>query len=110
MPGNTQARVKGGKVVEVETISINDVIKNNFNDEAPSYISIDTEGSEYEILNSFDFEKYQPLVFTIEHNFTNLQYKIDELMISKGYVRVFRKITAFDAWYVLDEVIQTINE
>ena len=71
---------------------------------------IDTEGSEYEILKSFDFEKYQPVVFTIEHNFTNLQYRIDELMISKGYVRVFRKITAFDAWYVLNEAIQIINE
>ena len=110
MPGNTQARVQKGKVVEVETVSINDVIESNFNGDTPSYISIDTEGSEYEILKSFDFEKYQPVVFTIEHNFTNLQHKIDKLMISKGYVRVFRQITAFDAWYVLNETIKIINE
>jgi len=108
MPGNTQARVQKGKIVEVETISINDVIESSFNGDAPSYISIDTEGSEYEILKSFDFEKYQPAVFTIEHNFTNLQHKIDKLMISKGYLRVFRKITAFDAWYVLNKAIPTI--
>ena len=106
MPGNTQARIKNGKVVKVETISINDVMEKNFNGDAPSYLSIDTEGSEYEILQSLDFEKYRPVVFTIEHNFTNLQNKIDELMISKGYVRVFRKITSFDAWYVRTDAIK----
>lgn len=109
MPGNTQARVHDGEVVEVETISINDAIETNFNGDTPSYISIDTEGSEYEILKSFDFEKFQPVVFTIEHNFTDLQDKIDDLMISKGYVRVFKKITAFDAWYIHNEAIPTKN-
>jgi FkbM family methyltransferase len=110
MPGNTQTRIKDGKIVKVETISLNDVMEKNFNGDTPSYLSIDTEGSEYEILQSLDFEKYRPVVFTIEHNYTNLQNKIDELMISKGYVRVFRKITAFDAWYVLNEAIPTKNE
>ncbi len=110
MPDNTELRIKDGKVVEVETISINDVMDEKFNGVAPSYVSIDTEGSEYEILNSLDFDKYQPIVFTIEHNFTKLQNKIDKLMISNGYTRVFRKLTAFDAWYVLNEVIPTKNE
>lgn len=106
MPGNTQERIKNGKVVKVETISINDVMEKNFNGDAPSYLSIDTEGSEYEIIQSLDFEKYRPVVFTIEHNFTNLENKIDELMISKGYVRVFRIITSFDAWYVRTDAIK----
>ena len=106
MPGNTQERIKNGKVVKVETISINDVMEKHFNGDAPSYLSIDTEGSEYEILQSLDFEKYRPVVFTIEHNFTNLGSKIDELMSSNGYVRVFRKFTSFDAWYVRTDAIK----
>ena len=106
MPDNTQARIKNGKVVKVETISINDVMKKNFNGDAPSYLSIDTEGSEYEILQSLDFEKYRPVVFTVEHNNTNLQSKIDELMISNGYVRIFKKLTVFDAWYVRTDAIE----
>ena len=110
MPGNTKIRIKDGKVVKVETISINEVMETNFNGNSPSYVSIDTEGSEYEILNSLDFEKYRPVVFTIEHNFTNLQNKIDALMISKGYTRVFRELTSFDAWYVLNNAIPTQNE
>ena len=82
MPGNTKIRTKDGMVVKVKTVSINEVMETNFNGISPSYVSIDTEGSEYEILNSLDFEKYRPVVFTIEHNFTNLQNKIDALMIS----------------------------
>ena len=106
MPGNTKKRIKDGKVVEVESISLNDVMEKNFNGDAPSYLSIDTEGSEYEILDSLDFEKYRPVVFTIEHNHSVLENKIDKLMTSKGYVRVFRKITSFDAWYVRIDAIK----
>ena len=76
MPGNTNSRKKAGKVIAVETISLNDVIKEYFNNTSPSYISIDTEGSEYKILKSFNFNNYRPKVFTIEHNFTELQNKI----------------------------------
>ena len=100
LPENTYARNKNGKNFEVETISLNEVIKNEFNDVSPSYISVDTEGSEFEILNAFNFSKYHPVVFTVEHNFTELQNKIDKLMFQNGYLRVFRHLTAFDAWYV----------
>ena len=109
MPGNTQARVKNGKNITVKTISLNDVIEKQFNSKSPSYISIDTEGSEYEILKNFNFKKYKPLVFTIEHNFTELQLKIDQLMYSNGYIRVFKSLTTFDAWYVEKNVFEEIN-
>ena len=100
LPENTYARNKNGKNFEVETISLNEVIKNEFNDVSPSYISVDTEGSEFEILNAFNFSNYHPVVFTVEHNFTELQNKIDKLMFQNGYLRVFRHLTVFDAWYV----------
>jgi len=105
MPGNTRARIKNGKIVEVQSISLNDVMEKTFNGLAPSYLSIDTEGTEFEILKSFDFGKYRPVVFTVEHNFTNLESKIDELMSSNGYVRVFRKLTTFDGWYVRTDAL-----
>ncbi len=104
MPINAELRKKNGKLIKVKTISLNDVIKNYFQNQAPSYISIDTEGSEFEILNFFDFAKFKPILFTIEHNFTKSQIDIDNLMASKNYIRVFKEITAFDAWYVLKEV------
>ena len=109
MPKNADARIKNGKNIYVKTISLNDVIQKNFKGRSPSYISIDTEGSEYEILRTFDFTKFRPAVFTIEHNFTNQQEKIDNLMQLNNYVRVFKKITAFDAWYVSNEVLNKLK-
>ena len=109
MPGNTLERKKSGKVISVETISLNDVIKEYFNNVSPSYISIDTEGSEYEILKTFSLDVYRPKVFTIEHNFTNYQNKIDQLMESQNYIRIFRNLTAFDAWYVSEETLKQLD-
>ena len=63
-------------------------------------MSIDTEGSEYDILKAFDLNKYRPKLFTVEHNFTENERKIDEHLIINGYVRIFRKLTTFDAWYI----------
>lgn len=109
MPGNTTQRKKGGKIISVDTISLNDVIKNYFNNISPSYISVDTEGSEYEILKFFSLDTYRPKVFTIEHNFTKLQTDIDDLMKSNNYERIFCKLTAFDAWYVSKETLKELD-
>jgi len=56
------------------------------------YISIDTEGSEYEIIRVFPFDRYQFRLITIEHNaFTERdvdikkQKNIRELLIANGY-------------------------
>ena len=103
-PGNTIERVRSGKLIKVETISLNDVIHEFFNSVAPSYISIDTEGSEYEILRFLNFKKFRPIVFTVEHNFTEFENKIDDLMFKNDYVRVLKEFTAFDAWYISKEV------
>ena len=108
MPGNADVRNKSGKNIVVETISLNDVIKEYFNGKCPSYISVDTEGSEFEILNSFNFSDFRPAVLTVEHNFSKSQEMIDELLINKNYVRIFKKLTVFDAWYVSNDVFYSI--
>ena len=109
MPGNSAQRNKEGINIEVETISLNQVIEEEFNNKSPSYISVDTEGSEFEILNSFNFLKYHPVVFTIEHNFTDLQQKIDQLMLDNNYVRIFKELTAFDAWYISSKALDKLG-
>ena len=67
------------------------------------YLSIDTEGSEYEILKKFNFDKYIFSVITCEHNFTENRKKIFNLLTSKGYKRIFKDISRFDDWYIYDK-------
>ena len=55
--------------------------------------------------NDVDFSKFRPVFFTVEHNFTNQQEKIDNLMQLNNYIRIFKEITAFDGWYVSGEAL-----
>ncbi|MEM1163471.1 MAG: FkbM family methyltransferase, partial [Pseudomonadota bacterium] len=64
------------------------------------YMSVDTEGSELEILQAFDFKRRYVKLFTIEHNFTPLREQIHSLMTANDYVRRFPEYTRFDDWYI----------
>ncbi len=84
----------------VSTIALEDLLI-KFN--APKYIdymSIDTEGSEFEILKHFNFDKYSFGILTVEHNHSASQKTIDELLSDNGYRRVHANISQFDGWYV----------
>ena len=59
------------------------------------FASIDTEGSEFEILEAFDFKRYPFKVITCEHNFTPAREKIHGLLTAAGYVRKYEKVSDF---------------
>ncbi len=87
----------------VNTISLIDMLEKY---EAPSiidYLSIDTEGSEYEILSSFDFDRYKFKIITCEHNYTENREKINNFLKKHGYERKFKELSLFDDWYVLND-------
>lgn len=93
---------KNGIKYEVKTISLNDLL-NKYN--APyfiDYLSIDTEGSEFEILSSLNFEKYKIKIITCEHNNTNIKDKVFNLLKKNGYNRKFSHLSEYDDWYVLN--------
>jgi FkbM family methyltransferase len=91
---------KLGKKYNVETISLNKLLNDNDAPKQIDYLSIDTEGSEFEILNNFDFTKYSFKVITCEHNFTLQRNKIFNLLSKHGYKRVYENISQFDDWYI----------
>lgn len=72
--------------------------------QAPKYIdfiSIDTEGSEFEILEHFDFSRYQFGLIAVEHNYqTEKREKIFSLLSKNHYQRIFQNLSAEDDWYV----------
>jgi FkbM family methyltransferase len=97
--GHQKARQKS-TIYEVNTISLLDMLDKYHAPRVIDYLSIDTEGSEYEILNSFDFGKYQFKIITCEHNHTSAREKIFSLLSSKGYLRKFTNLSMCDDWYV----------
>jgi FkbM family methyltransferase len=93
-------RRKRGTKYDVKTISLLDLLDKYGAPKIIDYLSIDTEGSEYEILSNFDFNRYQFRVITCEHNYTPLRDDIHALLTAKGYVRKLEKFSTVDDWYV----------
>jgi FkbM family methyltransferase len=91
---------RSGKNYEVQTISLNDLLVKHHAPKYIDYLSIDTEGSEYDILKAFDFDEFSIGVITVEHNYTPQRQLIFALLSSYGYKRKYENISAFDDWYV----------
>jgi len=97
---HSRNRNTGNNIYKVETISLNDLLAKY---DAPSHIdflSIDTEGSELDILQTVDYEKYTFSVIACEHNRSEIREKIYDLLTSKGYVRKYEEASGCDDWYV----------
>jgi len=86
---------------KLKTISLNNLINKYQLGNNIDYISIDTEGNELDIIKSFNFEKYNVKIFTIEHNFKkNLRNKIYKILTKNNYQRIFKYISYMDDWYI----------
>lgn len=97
--GKSRTR-RGGETYPVETVSLLDLLAEHGAPEMIDYLSIDTEGSEFEILSAFDFGRHRFGVITCEHNFGPTREPIRRLLESNGYRRRFRTASAWDDWYV----------
>ena len=105
---NTDMRFKSRKY-KVQTISLNDLLLKYNAPNHIDYLSLDTEGSEYEILSTLDFSKYTFGVITCEHNLTPSRELIFKLLTKNGYKRVFTEISEFDDWYIGTDVKIFLN-
>jgi len=99
----SKLRLKNSKYQKVETITLDDLLDYYDAPKIIDYMSIDTEGSELDILKSLNFNKRKIMIITIEHNFHKNRNEIFLILSSKGYERVHKDISKFDDWYILNE-------
>ena len=90
------AYAAAGQVMTLESISLDDFLEQHNAPRKIDYISIDTEGSEYEILKDFPFDKWDVHLMTIEHNHTKRRQDIRALMKLHNYNCTEMD---FDDWY-----------
>ena len=87
---------------QVETRSLCDLLSQHNAPREVGFLSVDTEGSELEILTSIDFSAHTIHVIKVEHNHKQeLRTGIHSLLLHNGYKRVFEHYSEFDDWYVL---------
>jgi len=87
--------------IQVDTISLNDMLESAGAPTDIDFMSIDTEGSELCILEAFDFNKWRVKAMCIEHNKSSTREPIYQLLRRNSYARRWVNCTRFDDWYVL---------
>jgi hypothetical protein len=93
---------------EVETISLNDLLNQVAAPNEIGLLSADTEGSEYLILSSLDFETYKFNFIAVEHNYRVQRLRILRLLRKNGYFRVLLKESQWDDWFIHESIAARI--
>jgi hypothetical protein len=72
--------------IKLKTKTLTQILQTADAPEFIHYLSLDTEGSEYEILETLDYKKYSFGCITVEHNYLEInRSKIRRLLESFGY-------------------------
>ena len=85
---------------------LNKLIENSTKTTIVNYMSVDTEGSELEILQTIDFNKYRfnALSIECEESQKDRCKKICLFLQKKGYERIFSYgITGVDLWFLKND-------
>ncbi|HEX4095319.1 MAG TPA: FkbM family methyltransferase [Caulobacteraceae bacterium] len=93
-------RLRRATTIQVQSISLNDLLLQNGAPKTIDFLSIDTEGSELTILESFDFDRWDVRALTVEHNFTAARDQLQQLLEARGYHRKFERFSRGDDWYI----------
>lgn len=85
-----------GELILVETISLNELLERNAAPQVIDFMSIDTEGSELEIVSEFDFNRYRINFLCVEHNYSSNADLILDIFKSHGYQQIYSDYSYFD--------------
>ncbi|MEP6443791.1 MAG: FkbM family methyltransferase [Hyphomicrobiales bacterium] len=106
---DSNQETKTATFFQVPTIRLNDLLDRHDAPRVIDFISIDTEGSEFDILSDFDFSNHQFRTIAVEHNFSESREKIAALLEPLGYTRLFSNLSHVDDWYVDEETLAKLK-
>ena len=86
--------------ISVKTVTLAHLLDNLSFPNEIDFLSLDTEGSELEILKAFNFEKYIIKVICVEHNQNKNRKLIQEYLEQKKYIRIEFPIIDIDDFYI----------
>jgi FkbM family methyltransferase len=93
---------------QVETVTLNDLLSAHDAPNQINFLSIDTEGTEYEILKNFDFKEREVVFICVELSFNS--ELIVEVLLSNGYLRIFPEYSRWDGWFVHNKHTEIIGK
>ena len=102
-----QRAIDENRIIRVPSETLNALLERSDVPELIEYMSVDTEGSELEVLQSCDFYKWKVALITVEHGgIEEKRRKINKYMSKFGYQR---KRIWFEDWFYQPDYINKIN-
>ena len=95
---NTLARSMHAKI-KVPTVSLNDLLREHNAPRTIDYLSVDTEGSELEILTAFNWDAYDVRLVSVEHNQTPAREALATLLSGLGFQQRLESVSEWDSWW-----------
>ena len=102
-------RAEGRKTYKVKTVALDELLRRESAPRTIDYLSIDTEGSEYDILRAFPMGNWDISIITVEHNFRADRDAIHDILQKNGFVRVLTDLSKFDDWYVTSKLVLRVE-
>jgi FkbM family methyltransferase len=96
-----QGIVKIKEIIEVPVLTINQIIEANFTIQ-PDIISIDVEGWNQQIIESFDFSRFRPKIFCIE----TITFTVDNTGVK--LMTIINQLIQHDYWILGETYVNTI--
>lgn len=92
-------KCQSGTIYHAQTVTLTTALGESQAPRDIDYISIDTEGSELEVLRGIDLQEYNVRFFTIEHNLNpSKKQAILDYLQPYGYQEVCSAVSHIDVW------------
>jgi FkbM family methyltransferase len=99
-----KTKLKKSTTIKVNTITLQDLLDKYNSPKIINYLSLDTEGTEYKILNSVNLSEYKFLYINLEHNYIEPNRgQIRKLLENNGYL--YKGENKWDDDYIHESVI-----
>lgn len=92
----------------VETINLTDLLEEFKSPKCIDFLSIDTEGNEFNILKGLNFNLFRFNYIAVE--VSRNQEEITEILGSNGYIRILEEVSLWDQWWISQEVMLKLKE
>ena len=100
-------RARGAQHTQVQSVSLQDLLQEHRAPAHIDYLSIDTEGSELDILEPFDFIAWRVDLISVEHSYNQVKREAVRRLLERcGFVKRFERFSRWDDWYVNRALLQ----
>jgi FkbM family methyltransferase len=90
-----------GEVISVKCSTLTNLLSEGECPRNFDYLSLDIEGGELFALESLDFNRFRPLLISVEHNFGPSRKSIAKYLMNNGYVLdPLSTRSSWDDWYI----------